>query len=202
MNNELKISFLNKVKLPGTKEPFGGNALRLLSIPITLFIVGPLFVCGAGIISMWQWITTSKEELKKQKQEILEFENQRKEWRNFVSTDKVIVEKQIVGSLPWDSGDYLHLKSVPRIFELENQIFGDWMLLDFGGVFLQRWSNKSYPFCDLLFFDINTLKIKVLLEQLPTKEWKTEKLNQDKIKFTFTTAENETTYIVERTRLN
>jgi hypothetical protein len=41
-----------------------------------------------------------------------------------------------------------------------------------------------------------------LHKNLPTKHWKTEKLGKDEIKFTFTTADKDLTYIVKRTEVN
>lgn len=156
----------------------------------------------AGLLSLWQKLTTSKEELQKQEQDIIETECKSKQWSVFASTNSIHIEKQLAGSLPWDSGDYLYLKSTPTISYLTGKLFGDWFLADFGGVFLQKWNDTQNINCDLVFIDSNTLKVIELENRLPTKHWTTEKLNQDEIKFTFTTADNDLIYIVKRKDVN
>jgi hypothetical protein len=85
---------------------------------------------------------------------------------------------------------------------LTNKIFGNWLLIDFGGVFLQKWNDTRNINCDLVFVDFNTLRVRVLQKQVPTKHWATEKINPDEIKFTSTTAKSELIYIVKLTEVN
>ncbi|UKJ06950.1 hypothetical protein [Solitalea lacus] len=204
MTKELKISFLHKIKRPKTGSEFVDGLLSILTIPLyPIFLLFVLVVMlFAGLLSLWQRFTTSKEDLQKQKQEILEIENRNKQWNVFTSADSVLIEQQLAGSLPWDSGDYLNLKSNPPISYLTDKLFGDWLLVDFGGVFLQKWNDTQKINCDLVFIDFDTLKVTELETRLPTKHWTTEKLNPDEIKFTFTTADIDLTYIVKRTEVN
>lgn len=156
----------------------------------------------AGLLSLWQRLTISKDDYQKQKQDVLETESKSKQWGIFTSTSNVLIEQQLAGSLPWDSGNYLHLKSNPTISYLTNKLFGDWLLVDFGGVFLQKWNDTRNINCDLVFIDFDTLEVTVLQKSLPTKHWATEKVSPNEIKFTFTTADNDLTYIVKRTEVN
>ena len=155
-----------------------------------------------GLLSLWQRLITSKTDLYKQKQDIIEAETQSKKWGVFTSTNSVLIEQQLAGSLPWDSGDYLYLKSNPTISYLTDKLFGNWLLIDFGGVFLQKWNDTRNINCDLVFIDFDNLKVIVLQKSLPTKHWTTEKINSNEIKFTFTTADNDLTYIVKQTEIN
>lgn len=204
MNKEIKISFLDKVKRPDTGNKFVDGLLTILTIPLypIFLFFGILIMIFAGLLSLWQRLTTSTENLQKQKQDTLETENRNKQWSIFTSTDSVLIEQQLAGSLPWDSGDYLYLKSKPTISYLMGKWFGDWLLVDFGGVFLQKWNDTRNINCDLVFIDLETLKVTVLQKSLPTKHWTTAKINSDEIKFTFTTAENDLTYIVKRIEVN
>ncbi len=129
-------------------------------------------------------------------------ENKNKQWKVFTSTNRVLIEQKLAGSLPWNSGDYLYLRSNPTISYLTDKLFGDWLLVDFGGVFLQKWNDNQNINCDLIFIDFDTLNITVLQKSLPTKHWTTEKINPDEIKFTFKTSESDLTYIVTRTEVN
>lgn len=175
-----------------------------MTIPLypIFLLFGLLFMFLAGLLSLWQWLTTSKEDLQKQKQGILEAESKNKQWSVFISTDSVLIEQQLAGSLPWDSGDYLYLKSNPTIPYLTDKLFGDWLLVDFGGVFLQKWNDTRNINCDLIFIDLDSMKVSVLEKSLPTKHWTTEKLNSDEIKFQFTTADNDFTYVVKQIDIN
>ena len=170
----------------------------ILTIPLfpVFLLIGFLVMVFAGLLSLWQWLTTSKSDL--QKQDILEAENRNKQWEPFISTNSIRIEQQLAGSLPWDSGDYLHLKSSPTISYLTDKLFGDWLLVDFGGVFLQKWNDARNINCDLVFIDCDTLKVTELQKSLPTKHWTTEKINPDEIKITFIGADNDLTYIVKR----
>jgi hypothetical protein len=204
LNQEVKISFLDKVKRPNTGNKFVDGLLTILTIPLfpTFLLIGLLVMVFAGLLSLWQRLTISKADLQKQKQEILETERQNKQWRVFTSTNHIQIQQQHAGSLPWDSGDYLYLKSNPTIPYLTDKIFGDWLLVEFGGVFLQKWNDTRNINCDLIFVDFGTLKVTELKKGLPTKHWTTEKINPDEIKFTFTTTDNNLTYIVKGTEVN
>ena len=178
--------------------------LTILTIPLypVVLLFGFLVMLFAGLLSLWQRLTTSKEDLQKQKQDTIETESKSKQWGVFTSTNSIHIEQQLAGSLPWDSGDYLYLKSNPTISYLTGKFFGDWLLVDFGGVFLQKWNDTRNINCDLVFIDFDTLKVTVLQKSVPTKHWATEKINPDEIKFKFTTADNDLTYIVKRTEVN
>jgi hypothetical protein len=204
LSGEVKISFLDKVKRPNTGNKFVDGLLTILTIPLypVVLLFGLLVMFFAGLLSLWQRLTTSKEYLQKQKQDILETESKSKQWGIFTSTSNVLIEQQLAGSLPWGSGDYLHLKSNPTISYLTNKLFGDWLLVDFGGVFLQKWNDTRNINCDLIFIDFTTLEVTVLQKSVPTKHWTTEKISLNEIKFTFTTEDNDLTYIVKRTEVN
>jgi len=204
LNRELKIPFLDKVKRPNTGNKFVDGLLTVLTIPLypIILLFGLVVMVFAGLLSPWQRLTTSKEDIQKQKQDIRETESQSKKWSIFTSTNSVHIEQQLAGSLPWDSGDYLYLKSNPAISYLTDKLFGDWLLVDFGGVFLQKWNDTRNINCDLVFIDFDNLKVTVLQESLPTKHWTTEKINPDELRFTFTTADSDLTYIVKQTDVN
>jgi hypothetical protein len=202
LSQEIKISFLDKVKRPKTGNKFVDGLLTILTIPLypVVLLFGLLVMFFAGLLSIWQRLTRSKDDLQKQKQDTLETES--KQWSVFTSTNSIHIEQQLAGSLPWDSGDYLYLKSNPTVSYLTGKLFGGWLLADFGGVFLQKWNDTRNINCDLIFIDYNTLKVTELKTHIPTKHWTTEKLNPDEIKFTFTTADNDLTYIIKRTEVN
>lgn len=204
MSEEIKISFLDKVKRPNTGNKFVDGLLIILTMPLypVVFLFGLFVMFFAALFSLWQRLTTSKAEIQKQKNDILETGSDSKQWGIFTSTSTVLIEQQLVGSLPWDSGSYLHLKSTPTISYLTNKLFGDWLLVDFGGVFLQKWNDTRNINCDLVFIEFTNLEVTVLQKSLPTKLWTTEKISLTEIKFTFTTEDNDLTYIVKRTELN
>jgi len=202
MTPELKISFLDKVKRPKTSNKFIDGLLTVITIlfyPIIL-LFGLLFMLFAGILSLWQRLTIRKDNLQKTKLDTEKSEN--KQWQVFTSTNHVLIEQKLAGSLPWNSGDYLYLRSNPTISYLTDNIFGDWLLVDFRGIFLQKWNDTRNINCDLVFIDFDTLNVSVLQKNLPTKHWTTEKINADEIKFTFTTSDNDLTYIVKQTEIN
>jgi len=204
MTQELKISFLDKVKRLKTSNKFMDGLLTVTTIlfyPIIL-LFGLLVMLFAGILSLWQRLTIRKENLKETKLDTVKSENKNKEWKIFTSTEHVLIEQKLAGSLPWDSDDYLYLRSNPTISYLTDNIFGDWLLVDFRGVFLQKWNDTRNINCDLVFIDFDTLNVSILQKNLPTKHWTTEKINADEIKFTFTTSDNDLTYIVSRTEVN
>ncbi len=204
MKQELKISFLDKVKRPKTGNKFVDRLLTFLIIPLypIILLFGLLFMVFVGLLSLWQRLTTSQEDLQKQQQEMLEVERQNIQWSIFTSTNHVRIEQQLAGSLPWNSGDYLFLKSNPPIHYLANKLFGDWLLVEFNGVFLQKWNDTRNIDCDLIFIDFDTLQVTELQYKIPTKHWSTEKINADEIKFTFTTPDNDLTFIVSRTEIH
>ncbi|MFZ4726125.1 MAG: hypothetical protein ACOYMD_11840 [Paludibacter sp.] len=204
MTPELKISFLDKVKRPKTSNKFIDGLLTVITIlfyPIIL-LIGLFVMLLAGLLSLWQRLTIRNEVSQETKLNTVKTANNDKEWQVFTSTDYFLIEQKIAGTLPWDSGDYLYLRSNPTISYLTDNIFGDWLLIDFRGVFLQKWNDTQEINCDLAFIDFDTLNVSVLQKNLPTKHWTTEKINADEIKFTFTTSDNDLTYIVSRTEVN
>ncbi len=135
-----------------------------------------------------------EEKLKK-----VESESENKQWSVFTMTPHVKIDKQVAGSLPWDSGDYYYLKSNPEIEYFKNKLFGEWNLMDFDGVFLQKWNDTRNINCDLAFIDFDTLKVTELKTNISTKHWETEKINENEIKFTFSTSDSDLIYIIDRT---
>jgi hypothetical protein len=153
----------------------------------------------AGLYSVWQHLnTTSKAVLGGESQEPNKIENHDAEWKIFMSSKYIKIDQQFAGSLPWDSGDYVHLKSNPVIPYLDNKIFGDWFLIDFGGVFLQKWNDTRNISCDLIFIDFDGFSATELKSCLPTKDWESEKLSTGEVKFTFLTSDAEVVYLVEQ----
>ncbi len=185
MNKQILISFLDKVKRPNSGNKFVDGLLTILTIPLypILLLFGLLIMLFLGGIAIWQRVTTSEEDVQKEKQAILEEESKRNQWTTFTSADNILINRQLAGSLPWDSGDYLHLKSEPPIAYLEDKLFGDWLLVGFGGVFLQRWNDPRKINCDLIFIDYSTLKVTEIKVGLPTKNWTAERLNAEEIRF-------------------
>lgn len=183
---------------------FADGLLKILTIPLhpVALLFGLLLMLCDGLLTLWQRLTTSQEDLQIQRQDTLDTEIKSKQWNVFTSSNSILIEQQLAGSLPWDSGNYLYLKSNPTISYLTDKLFGDWLLVDFGGVFLQKWNDTRDINCDLVFIDFNTLEVTILQKSLPTKHWTTEKVNSNEIKFTFTTADNDLTYVVKWTKLN
>src|SRR4051812_49415776 len=101
------------------------------------------------------------------------------QWSIFFTSPGLTVERKLAGELPWDSGDYLYLRATPEIAYLTNKIFGDWSLIDLGGVFLQKWNHARNINCDLIFLDISSSSVIELKANIPAKDWSTEKLNED-----------------------
>lgn len=124
------------------------------------------------------------------------------QWGFFYKNDKVKIEEQLAGSLPRDSGDYLYLRSTPSIPYLSQKIFGDWFLVDFEGIFLQKWNNTNDLNCDLIFIEFDTLNASVIKNKIPSKAWTTEKLNKSEIKFTFMTENEDLVFLVTQKELS
>jgi hypothetical protein len=156
----------------------------------------------AGLISLWQRVTISKEDLQKEKEELLKMDVQSKQWSIFTTASNLIIEKQLAGSLPWDSGDYLYLRSNPAIPYFTDKLFGDWLHVSFNGVFLQRWNHTRDINCDLIYINFDTLKVTELETGIPSKDWTTEKISIDEINFIFSTSEADFSYNVKQTEIN
>jgi hypothetical protein len=200
MNQEIKISFLDKVKRPNTGNKIVDRLLKILAIPLypIILVLGLLLMVFVGIISLWQRLTAKRKKLQKQVDEIQGI-GVNKLWTVFTSTDDIFIERKLAGTLPWDGGDYLYLKSNPTIPYLTDKIFGDWLVVAFDGVFLQKWNHTRNINCDLVFIDFRTLQVTELKNGLPTRHWTAKKTNSDEIEFTFTTEGDDLTYIVRRT---
>ena len=169
MTQQLKISFLDKIKRPKTNNKFLDGLLTVITIlfyPIIL-LFGLFVVFLAGLLSLLQRLTLRKEVLQETKLDAVKSENKNKEWQVFTSTNHVLIEQKLAGSLPWNSGNYLHLRSNPTISYLTDNIFGDWLLVDFRGIFLQKWNDSRNINCDLVFIDFDTLNVSVLQKTCP-----------------------------------
>ena len=197
MDKELKIKFVEKIKYVETGNKLIDGLLVFILYPLVL-VFGLLAMCFVGLLSFWQNVTSSKKELQEVEEMKLEITNENKQWSIFTTAPNVAIEKQLAGRLPWDSGDYFYLKSRPEIEYLNNRLFGDWLLVAFGGVFLQKWNDTRNINCDLAFIDLDTLKVTELKANIPTKHWETEKINENEIKFTFSTSNSDMVYIINR----
>ncbi|NBW28035.1 MAG: hypothetical protein EBR38_05650 [Flavobacteriaceae bacterium] len=115
LNQEIKISFFDKVKRPNTGNKFVDGLLTILTIPLYPIILffGLFVMIFSGLLSLWQKLTLSNVDL--QKRDILEAETQIKKWNVFVSTNKIHIEQQLAGSLTWDSGDYQKTINLMRL---------------------------------------------------------------------------------------
>jgi len=118
------------------------NILMLLLFPIILAI-GLIIMFFAGLFSLGQRLTISKKDRQiAESNEKITFELQQ-QWSAFTSVDDLAIQKQFAGSLPWDSGDYFYLYSRPEIAYFEDKLFGDWLYVEFNGVFLQPPENRG-----------------------------------------------------------
>jgi hypothetical protein len=176
------------------------KVLAIVLFPLIL-VVGLIIILFAGLLSIWQTITSTKEEREKNKQEKIRLEGLKTNWGFFYKNDKVKIEEQLAGSLPRDSGDYLHLRSTPTIPYLTQKIFGDWFLVDFDGIFLQKWNNTNDINCDLIFVEFASLNVAVIKAKIPSKDWTTEKLDKNEIKFTFMTENEDLIFLVTQQEL-
>lgn len=165
-------------------------------------VVGLIIMLFVGLLSLWQTITKSREEREKDQAEKNRMERLKTQWGFFYQNDKVKIEEQLAGSLPWDSGDYLYLRSVPAIPYLSQKIFGDWFLVDFEGIFLQKWNNPRDINCDLIFIEFASFKETVVKTKIPSKTWTTEKLNKNEIKFIFHSENEELIFLVTHQELS
>jgi len=104
--------------------------------------------------------------------------------------------------LPWDSGECFYLDSDPEIPYLYDKYFGDWLIVDFDGVFLQKWNNILGTYCDLVFIDADTLEVIEFKKNIPSKNWVNEKTSSGEIKFTFKTIGIDITYMISRAEIN
>lgn len=143
----------------------------------------------------------TKEEEEKIRQIKVREKSLKDRWSFFYKNERLKIEEQIAGSLPHDSGDYLRLRSFPEIEYLNNKIFGDWFLIQFDGIFLQRWNNERRIICDLVFIDFEGLNVSIIKTGIPTKVWKTEKVSESEVKFSFLSENEEVIYLVRQTEL-
>ena len=67
---------------------------------------------------------------------------------------------------------------------------------------MQKWNHIRNMNYDLVFIDFSTLKTKELHKDITTKDWTSEKLNSEEIKFTFRTTDNDLIYIVRQKEIN
>jgi hypothetical protein len=167
-----------------------------------VLIFGLIFMILAALISFWQRLTITKSELENERNEETESLVNQKEWLPFISIKNINIESQFVGSLPWDSGDYLYLNGDPEILYLTDKLFGDWIHIALGGVFIQRWNNASEIICDLIYIDSDSLQVIELQKQIPSKNWKSENIDPDTVMFTFTTSKFELIYRVNLEEIN
>jgi hypothetical protein len=198
VDRQAKITFVKKIKHAETGNKLIDSLLVFFLYPLVL-VFGLLAMCFVGLLSFWQKLTNSKKELQEAEEMKFKITNESKHWSIFTMMPNVAIEKQLAGSLPWDSGDYFYLKSSPEIEYLNNKLFGDWLLVASGGVFLQRWNDTENINCDLAFIDLDTLKVTELKTDIPTKHWETEKVNENEIKFTFSTLKADLVYIIDTT---
>ncbi|MDN3582124.1 hypothetical protein [Mucilaginibacter flavus] len=170
-------------------------AILLYPIIVLFGIVVMLFVVP---LSIWQKLTTSKaQKLENKKAEALQIEKEN-QWSVFFENQTFTIHQKIAGSLPWGSGDYIHLHSTPTIPYFDGKIWGEWFLVDFGGIFLQRWNHERNIDCDLVYISFDTLEVNLLKQNIPTKHWNTQKSDENEIEFTFSTNNSDITYAVQR----
>ncbi|MDP4268813.1 MAG: hypothetical protein Q8909_01670 [Bacteroidota bacterium] len=202
MNQRPQISYLGKIKRPKTKNKLLNIILSILTIPLYVVIIpiSILVLVFIGLVSFLQRLTSTKENINRSDK--FNSETDIEKWSTFTSTKEIIIKQKPAGSLPWNSGDYLYLKSEPEITYLNDKYFGDWLLVDFEGIFLQKWNSIEKITCDLIFIDYKSYDVIILKENIPSRFWKTEKLHSEQIQFTFTTTENELNYIVHIKEIN
>jgi len=172
------------------------NILMLLLFPIILAI-GLIIMFFASLLSFWQRLTTSKKDRQIEKENEIERLKLQNHWSIFALVDELVIQRKFGGSLPWDSGDYLNLYSDPKIPYLEYKPFGDWLYVEFNGVFLQRWSDNTATTCNLVFIDAESLQVIELLQDIPTRNWIVKKTDLNILEFTFETEQAKSTYSVD-----
>lgn len=124
------------------------------------------------------------------------------QWSLLYGRGTISVEQSLAGTLPWNSGDYLYLRSTPPILFLENKIFGDWCHYAFYGLFLQQWHHERDISCSLVFINFATLEVIVVKDSILTKDWAVASVDEQTITFTFINHNHSEEYTVTRNLLH
>jgi len=173
----------------------------ILLFPV-LLLVGLLIMLFAAVISLWQQLTISKDEQQKRREEETTMLALKQQWSIFTILNEITIKKQFAGSLPWDSGDYFCLESDPEIFYLQDKYFGDWFVIDFGGVFLQKWNYPGIVNCDLVFIDSTSLRVIELQKHILSKSWSSVKTDSNEIRFEFLLGNSSSIYEIGLEEIN
>jgi len=163
-------------------KPKTGSAIIDVFLNILIIIMYPLILIGGLLVMAVAWLLSlfQKPINKPDIQTIANAD----EWRIFLTDPKVTLYQKFEGSLPWDSGDYLQIKSDPEIEILKDKLFGDWCFKAFNGIFLQQWHDKKALNCSLIFIDAN-LKVTEVKDNIQGKNWTARIINDAEAEFTF-----------------
>jgi hypothetical protein len=172
MNNKFSIKLINKIKNPHSANRFVSGffiTLMLILSPLLLLLV-MLFLLILFLISMFQRLTSTKEQRQAAKSSELINKSIDHQWTIFAETNGATLYQQISG-IVCNGPDYLNLKSDPHIETLTGKLFGNWFFSYQNGIFLQQWNSIKKPDTNLIFLNTENLELKVILQNIPTVFW-------------------------------
>ena len=173
MNKQFNIELIDKIRKPDTGNGFINGLLKVLSIILypLLIMGGMLFMLFTILLSIFQRLTSTKEQRQADKVADLKDKSAEKQWTILIESNRVKLYQQYSGEIRFGPV-YLILKSNPHISTLTGKLFGDWFFRYQNGIFLQEWNSTYNPNTNLLFVDTDNLETKVITKNIPSVLWK------------------------------
>jgi len=173
LNKQFNIELIDKIRKPDTGNGFINGLLKVLSIILypLLIMGGMLFMLFTILLSIFQRLTSTKEQRQADKVADLKDKSAEKQWTILIESNRVKLYQQYSGEIRFGPV-YLILKSNPHISTLTGKLFGDWFFRYQNGIFLQEWNSTYNPNTNLLFVDTDNLETKVITKNIPSVLWK------------------------------
>ncbi|UTW63179.1 hypothetical protein KFE98_03210 [bacterium SCSIO 12741] len=179
MGTSVHIRLLKKVQ----KKAEGGLLTRLILILLVLVLFPLLVVAGIlvgvylivhSIISIGLYRTMNARR------------NTRSSpiWNSWLSGKRFQLHRRFEAEIQYGPS-YYELKAEPKIGALQSGFYGDWHFPFRQGYLMQKWDSIYETTAQLIYLNLETGEIEVLLDQVPSYDWEAERTTKGTVQLRF-----------------
>ncbi len=192
MLRQINIELINRMRKPKEGNSFLNGMISILIFilyPI-IIVVGIIIMSILGIFAFFQRLFSKPDfEIESQSTDI-------EQWNILTNFNGINIYQKYVNEIRFGPA-YLNLKSEPEIDYLNNKLFGDWFYTYSKGILLQQWNSTEKPNTNLIFIEIENLKIQVLEKNIPSVNWEIVETKDRTLELNCDTGKEVLTYKIE-----
>jgi hypothetical protein len=117
-------------------------------------------------------------------------------WSELSKNNELIIYQKLIDEIRFGP-EYIKIRTEPKIENLENSIFGNWVYKTESGFFLQKWNTIKTAETNLIFINSKNLNIEIIKENIPSVLWEMKRLKNGIFELNCNTGNEELKYEIK-----